>query len=78
MQKNNVPYEALIMLDMDSAEERRRLNVHAKFKAQVYASIKESPLFIESDPNQAQEIAQLSGKDVFCVGNAITFRGGIP
>ena len=75
LRKNHIVCQKLTMLNMDSAEERRRLNAHAPFKAQVYASIKESPLFIESDPVQAREIAQLSGKDVFCVGNAVLFRG---
>lgn len=74
LRKNHIVCKKLTLLDMESAEERRRLNVHAKFKAEVYSSIEESPLFIESDPNQAREIARLSGKDVFCVGNSIMFR----
>ena len=76
LQKNNVRYGNLIMLNLDSAEQRRALGVHADFKAQVYSSIKEAILFIESDWQQAQTIAQLSGKDVFCVATGITIRRG--
>ena len=76
LQKNNVRYGALVMLNLDSAEQRRALGVHANFKAQVYRSIKDAVLFIESDWQQAQTIAQLSGKDVFCVATGITIRRG--
>lgn len=76
LQKNNVRCGELIMLDLDSAEQRRALGVHANFKAQVYSSIKEAVLFIESDWGQAWKIAQLSGKDVFCVANSMMIRGG--
>ena len=74
LRKNNVPVANLVMLDMDSAEQRRALGIHATFKAQVYGAIKESVLFIESNPSQAQNIARLSGKQIFCVENgAICF-----
>ena len=75
LRKHNVQYGGLIMLNLDSAEQRRALGIHADFKAQVYGSIKEAALFIESNPEQAQTIAQLAKKDVFCVENSITYRG---
>lgn len=76
LHKHNVRYGSLIMLNLDSAEQRRALGIHANFKAQVYSSIKNSPLFIESDPRQAQLIAQLSKKDVLCVENTALYRLG--
>ena len=77
LQKHNVQYGGLIMLNLDSAEQRRALGVHANFKAQVYAAIKGAALFIESNPQQAQIIAKLSKKDVLCVENSMTYRGGV-
>lgn len=76
LRKNNVLYKSLIMLNMDSAEERRKLNIHAEFKGQVYSQLQNAALFIESDPRQAQVIAQISHKDVFCPDINIIYRGG--
>lgn len=63
--KNNIRYKSLIMLDLNSAKERRKLGIHASFKADVY---KESyaTLFLESSFSQAIEISKLSGKCVLC------------
>ena len=77
LQRHNVRYGSLIMLNLDSAAQRRKLGIHAQFKAQVYGSIEESFWFIESDPNQAREIAQLSGKPVYCVSNSTFYAGGV-
>lgn len=76
LRKHNVQYGGLVMLDLESAEERRALGVHANFKAQVYSGIKGAELFIESDWSQAKTIAHLSRKDVFCVETGIIIRGG--
>ncbi len=77
LKKNHIPFANLVMLNMDSAEQRRALNIHATFKAQIYGAIKESVLFIESNPSQAQDIARLSNKFVFCVENGMMYRGGL-
>ena len=66
LSKNNVKYDHLIMLSGYTAEERRKLNLHSKFKADNYKKLKDIQLFIESDRNQAQEISRLSGKLCFC------------
>lgn len=71
--KNNIDYEKLIMLDLESAEERRRLNIHAKFKAHIYSQINNAILFVESEPQQAADIAQMTNKPVFCTGNSMFF-----
>ena len=76
LRRYNVPFKSIVMLNLDSAEQRRALNIHATFKAQVYTTKKEAALFLESDPRQAYEVARLSGKDVFCVGNAMMYREG--
>lgn len=66
LKKNEIAYGHLSMLDLPSAEERRRQGAHAGFKAGVYRR-SSSVLFIESEPDQARAIAQLSGKPVLCV-----------
>lgn len=58
-------YEQLYMLDVPSAEERRKLNIHASFKAEVYSKLKHAKLFIESDCRQAREIVKYTSKPVF-------------
>ncbi len=57
------------MLDLASKEERIRMGAHAVFKAGVYIRIPETVLFYESDPGQAQYIAEVTGKAVYCVGD---------
>lgn len=63
---NGIEYGKLWMLDLPSAEERRRLKAHAKFKAKVYRDTG-ALLFIESEPRQARDIARDSGKPVLCI-----------
>lgn len=64
---HGVKYERLWMLDLPSAEERRRQRAHASFKASVYVSTG-AGLFVESEDDQAQEIAQLSDRPVLSIG----------
>jgi uncharacterized HAD superfamily protein/adenine/guanine phosphoribosyltransferase-like PRPP-binding protein len=72
-----VRYGELHMLDLPSALERRRLKVHASFKASVYSDIRDSRLFIESDSGQAQEIARRSGKPVLDFGRQVLVTPGM-
>jgi len=66
--KHSINYKDLIMLDLPSKEERLKRNCHASFKAEVYKNRNEE-LFIESSLSQAHEIADLTGKLVFCTEN---------
>jgi uncharacterized HAD superfamily protein/hypoxanthine phosphoribosyltransferase len=61
-----IEYGKLWMLDLPSAEERRRLGAHGGFKAKVYAGL-DATLFIESEERQAVEIARLSRKPVLSI-----------
>lgn len=72
---HNVKYKNLFMLNVNSAEERRRLKCHAAYKASIYKKMKDAICFIESDPLQAQEIARLSGKQCICVSTDEFFEG---
>lgn len=67
LERNGVQYGTLHMLDLPTAEERRRLNIHHKFKAEVYAKQPLTRLFVESEVKQAIEIMKLSGKPVYCI-----------
>lgn len=66
LNKNNIKYDHLIMLNGYTAEERKKLNLHAKFKAEQYKKLEDIRLFIESDRNQAIQISKLTKKLCFC------------
>lgn len=72
-----VAYHRLEMLDLPSAEERRRRKAHAGFKAQVFRQ-SDTILFIESEERQAAEIAWASGKPVLSLEtHRLHARGGL-
>ena len=64
--KHHIEYDKLYMLKNMTFEERRKKGVHAQHKAKIYKQLKNTDFFIESDPKQAEQIAKLSGKKVFC------------
>lgn len=68
LERNGVVYGDLIMLDLPTAEERRRLRIHAPFKAETYAA-RDELLFVESNWKQAQSIALAADKPVICTEN---------
>lgn len=75
LKKNNVQYDHLIMLSGYTAEQRKRLNLHAKFKAEQYKKLTDIQLFIESNRKQAEEISKLTGKLCFCASTDELFGG---
>jgi len=73
LDKHDIRYDHLIMLDLPSKAERQRLGVHGGFKADFYRK-SDAILFIESEHEQALKIAKLSGKPVLCVEtNMVSF-----
>ena len=76
LQSNGVQYDTLHMLDLPSAQERRRLGIHSKFKADVYAGHPLTRLFIESEQRQAIEIMKASGKPVYCIETNEMYQPG--
>jgi len=66
LSKNGILYDSLYMMNVDSAEKRRKLGNHAEFKAGIYKQRKEMIFFVESEPQQAETICRLSKKAVFC------------
>lgn len=78
LRENGVEYDRLYMLDLPSKEERIRLGAHAPFKAEIYKKVKDSWLFIESNPNQARQIFDLTGKMTICTETDELFYFGMP
>lgn len=76
LQRHGVRYQHLHMLDLPSAAERRRLNMHRQFKADVYRSDPHAILFIENEEYQAREIMRLTGKPVFCLETNEMYTAG--
>lgn len=66
LSQNGIHYDELIMLDLPTAQERRRLAAHGNFKGRVYRN-SNAVLFIESEHSQAIEIARISGKPVLSI-----------
>ncbi len=74
LNKNDIQYEKLIMMDLPSKEERIKLGNHGIYKAEQYKNLPDTVIFIESSEHQAPIIANLSGKDVFCVDNGKLYK----
>gem|GEM_PF-2716999 len=70
LKKAGVKYQNLVMLNLESKEERIRLGAHGPFKASIYGNNPAAVLFVESDPKQASFIAQATGKAVYCCTTA--------
>lgn len=75
--RHGVQYEQLHMIDLPTAAERRRLNMHHKHKAKVYRSDPQATLFVESEPRQALEIMRASHKPVYCTEDNVMYMPGM-
>ena len=65
LERMNVKYKELIMLDLPNKEARRKINI-ADYKSKVYES-KNAKLFIESSATISKQIAKITRRPVFCV-----------
>ncbi len=63
--KHHIKYNELIMEDSAGPAERSK-KMPGEFKSKAYIQFKPTGLFIESDRFQAEEIANRSGKPVYC------------
>lgn len=75
LKRNNVEYQELIMLNMETKEERQRTGIHSKHKANFYKK-SECELFVESDSKQAFEIMTYTGKPVYCIDDNKMYTPG--
>lgn len=66
LERHGIQYDRLVMLDLPSADERRLLGLHGRYKGEVYRDSK-AIVFIESEHRQAVEIARISGKPVLSI-----------
>lgn len=69
LKKNNIQYGELIMMPFTSKEDRQKSGSHGTYKGNQYKRLKSTYMFIESNAKQAEEIARVSGKTVFCTEN---------
>ncbi len=70
LEKNNVKYNDLVMMDLPNKEARQKANNHAKHKAQTFIS-KPYVFFVESSLSQAIEINRITKKPVLCTENFV-------
>lgn len=66
LEENAITYEKLVMLDLPSRDARRAKDLRAREKGEFFRNSKEF-LFIESDHDEAVEIARISGKSVLSI-----------
>ena len=66
LREHGVKYKHLIMQDLPDLATRKKNNADAQFKAQFFSS-QDAFFFVESSGWQAREIAESTGKAVFCV-----------
>lgn len=66
LKKQGVMYGALHLCPARNYHDRSMYFTSSAYKAGIYRDAKWALLFIESDRKQAQEIARLAGKQVFC------------
>lgn len=74
LKKYGIEYDHLVMMNVATAEERQRLGNHARFKAEVFKKESSAIWFVESEKRQAKEIAEISGKDVFCIDSNYVYQ----
>lgn len=75
LKTHDIKYKHLYMLDLPTAELRRKLNCHGKFKAKIFSQLMDCSHFIESNRAQAIEIAKISRKQCICVETGECFGG---
>lgn len=64
LERHGILYDQLHMLDLPDAESRRKMGLHASFKASVYSCLPKALLYVESESAQAAEIHRLTSKPV--------------
>jgi uncharacterized HAD superfamily protein len=74
LKKNNIKYKNIIMMDLPSKEARAKVS-RSDYKAEAFNKT-EAMLFIESSVKQAREIAQKTGKSVFCTSDHRFYNAG--
>lgn len=71
LERFNIEYDQLIMLDLPDKGERAKIDAGIDHKGKHYKKMTDTVLFIESSLNQSKSIALVSGKPVYCVDENI-------
>lgn len=71
--RHDIRHDELIMLNLPDAETRRQLQLYGRYKADVYQAMG-GILFVESDSGQAHQIAQITGRPVFCTDTGVFLK----
>ena len=74
LKKHDIEYKKLIMMDLPSKQARAKVS-RSDYKADSFNKT-EAMLFIESSVKQAREIAQKTGKSVFCTSDHQFYNAG--
>lgn len=68
LKDNGINYNSLVMFNANTWDERNNQGISSgRYKGEYYKNHREFELFVESDDNQAKEIANISHKPVYCV-----------
>ena len=74
--KNGVKYGFLCMFNAQTWEERNNAGIDSgTWKGEIYKSMPNYRLFIESNVQQAERIYEISGKPVLCIENNKLYGG---
>lgn len=73
LEKHNVKYKNLIMLNLESKNDKNKIDPAIDHKASYYKK-SSCVLFIESSKSQSERIVLFSGKPVFCNENNIFYE----
>ena len=74
LRSNGIRYSELCMFPAPDRDTRNAQMSPAFFKAGIYNCRPDMLLFIESDPDQARRIHEISGKPVYCYESGIMYR----
>ena len=75
LRRGGIAYGKLLMMPYATAAERHAAGAYGRFKGERYRELAELRFFVESEPWQAEEIARVSGKGVFCPKNHRYYSG---
>ena len=68
LRKQGIEYGGLLMFNAQTWEERVNAGMPpGEWKGNIFKSLPQYKLFVESEPEQARKIAEISGKPVLCV-----------
>ena len=73
LEKNNIVYDNLYMMDLPDMKTRQRLGNHADFKADIYGK-SSAVIFIESNIVQAKKIFEITKRPVYSIKDSSFFE----